>query len=376
MHYLLIAGETSGDVHGALLVEALRARDPQARFTFCGGDAMTQAVGHEPVINCRQMAFMGITAVLRNLGAVRRNFATVKQALQSQRPDCVVLIDYPGFNMRVAKMAKSMGIPVIYYILPKLWAWRPWRARKLQQFTDLRLSILPFEVEYFKKEHGIDVVYVGNPTVAEIDEAKKRKREEAGLEKTERVIALLPGSRIGEIRANLPIMVQAVRQFPQYKAVVSAAPGVDRTLYAELAPGLEIAEPGTSTALLMRSRAALVTSGTATLEAAVVGTPQVALYRSNGSKLTYQAMKPLMHIDYVTLPNLIAGRAVIAELLMHLCTADAAAEALGRITGDGPERQVMLDGYADIARRLGRLDAPANAATAIAYLLGRKRATQ
>jgi len=369
MRYFISAGEASGDIHGAQLISQLKALDPKARFVFLGGDNMAAQVGHDPVIHISDMAFMGFSQVLKNLGTVFDNLRQAKDALRLTHAHAVILIDYPDFNLKIAKEARRLGVPVFYYISPKVWAWKEWRVRSLKHLVTRMYSIFPFEVPFYKDRHQWDVTYVGNPSVDEIDRTLAAlPSREAFMKKhnlpARQWIALLPGSRRGEINNNLPIMVEAAASFPQYRPVIAAAPSIDPSIYSSLAPCIPLVS-GDYTALLAHSRAALVTSGTATLEAALAGTPQVACYRANGSKLSYNIMKKLLKVPFVTLPNLIANSAVIPEMLVHLCTADTVADALAAIISDTPARQQMLDGYANVRHILGTQNAPLTAAADI-----------
>ncbi len=364
MKYFIIAGEASGDLHAADLIRSLKARDPQAQFAFLGGDLMAEAAGVAPVIHYRDMAFMGFIEIVRHAGAIRRNFKAAKQAIRDWKPDCVILIDYPSFNLRMAAFARKLGIPVHYYIPPKVWAWKEWRVKKIKKLVDKVLCIFPFEVDFYAK-HGMKVDYVGNPSVLEVDRALAQAPDYEAFIKANHlqakpIIALLPGSRLSEIRTNLPIMAQAMRQFPQYRGVVAGAPGVDPHYYKQFTQ-LPVVF-GQTYALLANARAALVTSGTATLETALAGTPQVAMFRHNGSKLFYSLMRKVLKIDYVTLPNLIAGRQIIPEMLLHLCTPDTCAEALGKLLPEREARCRMLDDYASMRATLGTSSAPDTAA--------------
>lgn len=375
MRYFLIAGEASGDLHASRLIAQLKERDDAAEFRFLGGDMMAAAAGVAPVIDYRQMAFMGFSAVISHLPTVMRNLKTAREELKAFRPDCLILIDYPSFNLKVAKTAKQLGIKVFYYISPKVWAWKEHRVRTIKKLVDRMFTIFPFETEFYKTRHDYDVTYVGNPSVSEIDKAvaEAPSREDflaAHRYKNRPIVALLPGSRLSEIRNNLSVMCLALKQFPQYQPIVAAAPGIDDEVYAAY-PNLRIVRDETIT-LLKHSRAALVTSGTATLEAALVGTPQVACYRANGSRLSYEIMKRLLKVKYVTLPNLIADRQVIDELLLHFCTADNIAASLAAILPEREARETMLNGYADIRRALGEGDAAARAADEMVKALGVK----
>lgn len=360
MNYFLIAGEASGDLHAAQLIKQLKQQDADATFTFLGGDLMRDAAGCEPLIHYREMAYMGFSEVLRNLGKVARNLRTAKRAVVDAKPDCLILIDYPSFNLKVAKDAKKHGIKVFYYISPKVWAWKEWRVKTIKRLVDKMFVIFPFEVDFYRDRHNYDVEFVGNPSVGEIDADLANMCSRADFIarnnlRDRQMIALLPGSRRGEIRNNLPVMVAAAMQFPQYRGVVAAAPGIEPEFYKQFTD-LPLVS-GQTIDLLYHSRGALVTSGTATLETALVGTPQVACYRANGSKLSYNVMKRLLSVSFVTLPNLIANREIIGEMLLHLCTADAVAARLAQLLRNGEARDAMLDDYAAMRRTLGTNDA-------------------
>ena len=355
MHYFIIAVEASGDLHGSQLISALRDNAPEARFTVIGGDKMAAASATTPVIHINDMAFMGFSEVLRNLRKIFGNLSLAKRAFDEARPDCLILIDYPSFNLKMARHAARSKTPVYYYISPKVWAWKTWRVKDIRRYVRRLFSILPFEPEFFSR-YGCEVSYVGNPSVEEIDAMRATLPSRAefiaanGL-RDRQLIALLPGSRVGEIRCNLPVMDAVVKRFPQYRAVIAGAPGIGDEVYRRYS-ALPIVRESTY-ALLASSRAAIVTSGTATLETALLGVPQVAVYRSNGSKLAYNLIKRLLKVSYVTLPNLIASRTIIPEMLLHECTVDNVAERLAAILPDRPPRREMLEGYEEMRRILG-----------------------
>lgn len=367
MHYYIIAGEASGDLHAAQLMAALRRADADARFTFLGGDLMAREAGTQPLIHYREMAYMGFSEVLRHLPAVLRNLRVAKDTLTSERPDAFIAVDYPSFNLKVAKAAAAAGIPVFYFISPKLWAWKSWRVKAMKRCVSRILAIFPFEPQWYA-DHGFHADYVGNPSVAEIDAAiaAAPAREDFLREHRLRdrpIIALLPGSRRGEVRANLPVMIQAARRFAQYRAVVAGAPGLDDDFYRGLTD-LPVLRDATYP-LLRHARAALVTSGTATLETALMGVPQVVCYRSNGSKLTYDIMKRVLKISHVSLPNIIAGRGIVPEMLLHECTPELVAQRLTPLLRDTPERSAQLEGYEAMRTILGTKDAATEAARLI-----------
>ncbi len=368
MKYFISAGEASGDLHGGPLIEALKECDENAEFVFLGGDCMAKASGHAPLIHYRDMAFMGFSEVLRHLGKVLGNLKTAREAVARERPDALVLIDYPSFNLKLAAFAHGLGIPVYYYISPKVWAWKEWRIKDMRRYCRKVLSILPFEVGYFKGK-GMAVEYVGNPSVEEVDarEASLPPRGEFlarwNLPADKPLLALVPGSRVGEIRNNLPVMDAVARRFPQFTAVIAGAPGIDASIYSGFSSFPVV---GNATFELLRNSAnALVTSGTATLETALLGTPQVVCYRSNGSRLSRKVLERFIKCPFVSLPNLIAGREIVRELLLDRCNEEAVAAELAAILPGAPCRDEMLRGYARMRGLLGTSDAARTAACAI-----------
>ena len=355
MKYYISCGEASGDLHAAELIKCLRRRDPQAQFSFLGGDACTEATGTQPLIHIREMAFMGFSEVLRHLPDVWRNLRTAKRTLEQEKPDALILVDYPSFNLKLAAKAKALGIPVFYYISPKIWAWKEWRVKKIKKPVTAVYAIFPFEPDFYAR-HGMQVEYVGNPSVEELEtrlEAAPPREDflKANRLRDRKIIAMLPGSRRSEIRNNLQVMCRAVDMMPQYRGVIAGAPGIEDEFYRRLT-NLPVLH-GQTYSLLRHSHAALVTSGTATLEAALARVPQVVTYRANGSKLSYNIMKRLLKVNYVSLPNLIAGREIIPEQLLHMCTPDAVGEKLAAILPDREPRRLQLEGYDDMRARLG-----------------------
>jgi lipid-A-disaccharide synthase len=368
MKYFLIAGEASGDLHAAQLIKQIKLQDAAAEFVFLGGDLMRDAAGCDPLVHYKEMAYMGFSEVLRNLGKVARNLRTAKRAVVAEKPDCLILIDYPSFNLKVAKEAKKYGIKVFYYISPKVWAWKEWRVKTIKRLVDKMFVIFPFEVDFYRDRHNYEVQFVGNPSVGEIDEELASMSSRADFInrnslRDRPMIAILPGSRRGEIKNNLPIMVAAAMQFPQYRGIVAAAPGIDPEFYRQFTD-LPLVT-GQTIELLHHSRGAIVTSGTATLETALVGTPQVACYRANGSELSYKIMKRLLSVRFVTLPNLIANREIIGEMLLHMCTPSAVADRLAPLLREGAAREAMLSDYAEMRKTLGEKDAATAAAEGI-----------
>ena len=380
MKYMIVAGEASGDLHASRVIQELKKLDPEAEFRFLGGDLMAAEAGRAPEIHYRQMNVMGFSEVLRHLPQIASNLKTAKKLVTDFRPDVLLLVDYPGFNMKLAKFAARHGVQVQYFISPKVWAWKEWRVKTIRKYVSRLYSILPFEVRFFH-ERGYDkVLYVGNPSVEEIDNAlrhlppKKYFFERQGLTDPRPIIALLPGSRHGEIRNNLPLMIEAAKRYPEFQYVVGAAPSVPERFYREVAQdqGLTLVFGCTPT-LLKYSQAALVTSGTATLETALIGTPQVVCYRANGSKFSYKVMEKLLKIKYVSLPNLIVNNEIVPELLVHRCTADSIAHALSPLLQSSPQRDWQLGGYKKMRRILTTEDAPVRTAGAIYASLTEKR---
>lgn len=377
MKYMLIAGEASGDLHASNLISSIRKLDPRAEFRFFGGDLMAKAARCRPEVHYEMMNVMGFSEVLRRLPRLLRNLKTAKKLVRDFRPDVLILVDYPSFNLKLAGYAHSLGVKVDYFISPKVWAWKEYRVRKIKKYVDNLYSILPFEVPFYQK-HGYVVKYVGNPSVQEMDYAlghlppRRHFVDRQGFTDPDKpIIALLPGSRKGEIRNNLPLMISAARHFPDFQYVVAAAPAVPEKYYREIAqdPGLQVVFGATPT-LLKYSRAAIVTSGTATLETALIGTPQVVCYRGNGSRLTYKLMEKLLKVKYVSLPNLIVGNSVVPELLLHLCTPAAVARELSPLLQNSPRRDWQVSGYKTMRRRLGNSVASDYVAELIADSLG------
>ena len=304
------AGEASGDIHAAQVIEKVRELDPQADIHFLGGDRMAAAAGRDPIIHYRDMAYMGFVDVISHLPAVLSNLRRAKEAIARLKPDRVVLVDYPGFNLKLADYAHSLGIPVDYYIAPKLWAWKEYRIKQIKKNVDRVYSILPFEEEWFG-ERGLKVEYVGNPSVEEVRaalagmEPADEFRRLHSIESPLPLLALVPGSRRGEIRDNLPVMVEAALKCPGVQPVVAAAPSVPVEVYRQYTD-LPLVE-GDTLRLMARSQAALVTSGTASLECALAGTPQIVCYRAVGWKWAHDLFSHILKIPYVSLPNLIHG---------------------------------------------------------------------
>lgn len=358
MKYFIIAGEASGDLHASHLMASLKEQDPQAEFRFLGGDMMAEQAASQPIIHYRDMAYMGFADVVKHLGKILGFLGTARHAIDEWQPSALILVDYPSFNLKVAKYAHNLGISVHYFISPKVWVWKEWRVKDIRRYVDHMYCILPFEPDWYQ-ERGYKATYVGNPTVQEVAAASKDFPDFAhfiqqyGLPDRP-IIALVPGSRVREIRDNLPLMLEAASRHPEYQAVIAGAPSITDDLYREVLGGQAVPVLRDATyPLVSHAHAALVTSGTATLETALLGTPQVACYRFNGSKWSYKFYRRLLKGKYVTLPNLITDEPVIPELLMHLCTVDSIDRHLAALLDESPERAAMLDGYRRLAERLG-----------------------
>lgn len=373
MRYFLIAGEASGDLHASELIRALRNEDAEAEFRFLGGDMMERAAGVAPIIHYRDMAYMGFIEVLKHLRTILGIMDTAKKSLKEFGADALILVDYPSFNLKVAKYANQCGIPVYYFISPKVWAWKEYRVKEIRKYVKEMYCILPFEPKFYAK-HDYKVEYVGNPSVQEIDNAIAQMPTRAqffnkyNIDESARVIAIVPGSRRKEIADNMPTMLAAAKRYPHLTPVIAVAPGVDYSLYEKVLrdngiDDVPVMVQGETFTLVRNAEIALVTSGTATLEAALLGTPQVACYRMNGSKMVYWFYSHLLHVGYVTLPNLILDAPAIPELLLHHCNVETVADYIERLSEGAPERTKMLEQYAEMRRILGTSPSAPTAAT-------------
>jgi lipid-A-disaccharide synthase len=362
MKYYIIAGEASGDLHGSNLIKELRKLDNAAQIRCWGGDKMQEA-GGELVKHYRDLAFMGFTEVLMNLRTIFRNLRFCKEDILQYKPDVLILIDYPGFNLRIAKWAKQQGLRIIYYISPQVWAWKENRVKMMKQCIDKMLVILPFEKDYFRDKWNWEVEYVGHPLVEEIERHKAQgsrlkgqgtrlkgqgtrlKGQDTGdkAQEVDRpVIALLPGSRKQEILKKLPIMLEVSKSFPNYQFIVAKAPGVEEAFYDDLLkPTYD---------LLLQSSAALVTSGTATLETALFGVPEVVCYK--GSSISYQIAKRVIKVKYISLVNLIMDKLVVKELIQHELTPENLRRELTGLLTDTSKIETVQKDYAELKRIL------------------------
>lgn len=376
MKYFLIAGEASGDMHAARLIRSLRQTDASAQFVGMGGMLMQQE-GCRLVQNYENMAFMGVVAVLKNLSAVRRNFATAKQTLLQEQPDALILIDYPTFNLKIAKFCRR-HLPrtkIYYYIPPKVWAWKSWRVHRIARYTDKVLAIFPFEPAFYAR-YGYTAEYVGNPTMDAIREWKKEYATDInsgltainGDAQPSNTLAILPGSRKHEIEKCLPKMLTAARRIqadiPDLRIVVLGAPGVHPDFYHQFLQGETILF-GQTYNTVAQARAAIVNSGTATLETALLGCPQVAVYHIAMGRLVGLFRDLLFKIPHFTLVNIIAEKEVIQEKIAYLFTVDEVEKETRRLLTDNLYRQQMETNYRMIANRLGNAVANDNAARTI-----------
>lgn len=360
MKYFLIAGEASGDLHASNLMAALKEKDPEADFRFFGGDLM-QAVGGTLVKHYKEMAFMGFIPVLLNLRTILNNMKTCQEDIRKYQPDVVILIDYPGFNLKIAKFVKTvLHLPVYYYISPKIWAWKQYRIKDFRRYVDRMFCILPFETEFFRKlDYSVD--YVGNPSVDSVAQYKEKQANrpdtfmaDEGLP-DKPILALLAGSRRQEIKDNLPTMLEVAAAYPDYQPVIAGAPGLEPEYYKQYI-GNHPAKIvfGKTYDLLQHSRAALVTSGTATLETSLFRVPQVVCYYVVAGPLASFIFRNFFHTKYISLVNLIAGREVVQELFGARFSYQQIHDELGKILHDTAYRQQMLDGYDEIIQMLGK----------------------
>jgi lipid-A-disaccharide synthase len=368
MKYYIIAGEASGDLHGSNLVKALKKKDANAEMRCWGGDKM-EAAGATLVKHYKDLAFMGFLEVIKNLPAILKNIKFCKTDILQYKPTALILIDYPGFNLRIARWAKEQGIPVIYYISPQVWAWKENRVKLIKKCVDKMLVILPFEKEFYAK-WNYEVEYVGHPLVEVVDEflesSIKNQVSSIKYQVSGNTIALLPGSRQQEILKKLPIMLEVAKHFPAYQFVVAKAPGLDEHFYAELlAPYDNVSSVVNKTyELLIQSKAALVTSGTATLETALFGVPEVICYK--GSAFSYQIAKRLIKIKFIGLVNLIMDKEVVRELIQDELTVENLKQEMNLLLTDKKKQHQIQEDYTSLKNLLGKGGhASANAAESI-----------
>lgn len=364
MKYYIIAGETSGDLHGANLIKALKVEDPQAEFKIVGGNQMQEAAEQTALIHTSQMAFMGFVEVIKNLSTISKNLKAVKADILKYKPDTVILIDFPGFNMKIASFTKNQGIKVCYYISPKIWAWNQGRVHKIKKVVDHMFCILPFEVDFYKK-FGMKVDYVGNPLLDAITAYKYNDnfRQENNLSDAS-IIALLPGSRKMEIDEILPEMVELTFSFPKHQLVIAAAPNFDRSYYEKFTGDLDIPIVFDQTYdLLKNADVAVVTSGTATLETGILRVPQVVVYKAN--PISVWLARKLIKVKFISLVNLINNYLSVIELIQEDCTTSDIKEEVGKIIMDSEHRASIMENYDVLAEKLGEPGASSRTAKLI-----------
>ncbi len=369
MKYYLLAGEASGDLHGANLIRALKDADPKADFRYFGGDRMA-AEGGSLSKHIAELAFMGFIEVLANLRTIFRNMSFAKQDILDYKPDALILIDFPGFNLKIAEFAKKNGIRVFYYISPKVWAWNQKRVLKIRKVVDHMFCILPFEVGFYR-EWEMDVDYIGNPLMDAI-EAHSPDPEFLRNNRLSNhpIVALLPGSRKQEIERILPVMVRTAALFPGHQFVIAGAPNFDPSYYQRFLNGQQFIVVFNATYdLLKHSQAAIVASGTATLETALLNTPQVVVYKA--APVSIAIARLVIKIRFISLVNLIMDREVVKELIQSECTPETIAKELNRLLPESPDRGKMLADYRELAERVGPAGASGRAADLIVGYLNR-----
>ncbi len=379
MKYYLIVGEASGDLHASHLMAALKTEDPEADFRFYGGDLMA-TVGGTLVKHYRELAYMGFIPVLLHLRTILNNMKLCKQDIVKWSPDVVILVDYPGFNLDIAKFVHAKtNIPVYYYISPKIWAWKEYRIKNIKRDVDEMFSILPFEVDFYKK-HNYPIRYIGNPTMDEVTEFKIQNSETFNDFITKNdlpdkpVIAILAGSRKQEIKDNLVKMLDAASAFPSHQLVLAGAPGISPQYYKEFVGNYPVKIIFNQTyPLLQQADVALVTSGTATLETALFNVPQVVCYYITAGKFVSFLRKLFLKVKFISLVNLIAGKEIVRELVADAMTTDNIFNEINRLINDSDYRTDMLKGYQNMAEILGDAGAPFHAAREIVKLLKKRK---
>ncbi len=351
MKYYIISGEASGDLHGSNLIKQLKQLDSVANIRCWGGDMM-QAAGATLVKHYKELAFMGFAEVIKNLPTILRNISFCKDDIKGFSPDVLVLIDYPGFNLRIAEWGKQQGFKIVYYISPQVWAWKANRVKKMRLCVDKMMVILPFEKDYFKDIWQWDVDYVGHQLVEVIEQYKNNHTPSPTVNATAPIIALLPGSRKQEIEKKLPIMLEVSKAFPEYQFVVAKAPGQEDSFYEPfLSAYNNVSTTSNDTySLLMRAKAALVTSGTATLETALFGVPEVVCYK--GSKVSYEIGKRLIKIKYISLVNLIMDKLVVTELIQDELTTENLITELSLLLNDIHKQKQISEDYTALKKIL------------------------
>ena len=366
MRYYIIAGEASGDLHASNLVAEIKKKDKKAEFRGCGGDLM-KAQGVDLLKHYRTMAYMGFVEVAVNLRKVLGNIAQCKKDIIEYQPDAVILVDYPGFNFRIADFAHEKGFKVFYYISPQVWAWKRRRVKKVKRSVDKMLVILPFEEEFYKK-YGVDVTYVGNPLLDELAKFGTANRSiflrRNSLGEKREIIALLPGSRHQEVKRVLPVMLKAASHFPDYQFVVAGVSSLDKSLYKKILGNSDVFLIENQTyELLQNSSAAVVTSGTATLETALFTVPEVVCYKATG--ISYCLARWMIKVKFISLVNLVMGREVVKELIQGEMTEANIVKELDQLLHNGKRQRQLLEDYEELKGRLGNAGASEKAAEVI-----------
>lgn len=368
--YYIIAGEASGDMHAANLMQEIMQRDSHASFRFWGGDRMA-AVGGKPVRHISDLAFMGFWEVAVNIRTIMRNIRFCKQDILAYHPDVIILVDYPGFNLRIAAFAHSQKFKVVYYVSPQIWAWKQSRISKIRRYVDRMLVILPFEKAFYAR-HGMEVAFPGHPLLDEMEKITAYPEKTAFYESNKLpqkpIVALLPGSRKQEISRMLGRMVAVAAYFPEYQFVVAGVPAFGTCFYNQYFSKANVSLVYNQTyALLHHASAALVASGTATLETALIGTPQVVCYKAN--RISYHIARKLVKVKYISLVNLIMDKPMVTELIQDGFSRQALVGELDSVLHDEGVRKTILQGYEDLKRLLGGGGASARAAEIVTDLI-------
>ncbi|MEG1120311.1 MAG: lipid-A-disaccharide synthase [Bacteroidales bacterium] len=376
MRYYLVAGEASGDLHGSNLIKGLKSIDKEAEFRCWGGDLMASE-GAVLVKHYKESAIMGFVEVLTHIKKIAYNLKECKKDIKEYNPNVLILIDYPGFNFRIAEFAKQNKIKVFYYIAPKVWAWKENRVNKLRMFTDRVFIIFPFEVDYFKKK-GINAIYKGNPLLDSVDNYKYNAEsrndfcKRVNISPDKPIIALLAGSRKGEISYLLPRMICVAKRFDEYRFILAGAPSIEKNYYTSFLEKsnskIELLS-GETYSILRHAKAAIISSGTASLEAALLKVPQVVCY--GGNEITYQIAKKLVKLKYISLANLIMNKGIFKELIQHKCTPNNIAAELQLLLNDNVYREKMLKDFNDVREILGGKGASDKVAAAMLEELGK-----
>ncbi len=374
MKYYITAGEASGDLHASNLMKAIKTLDLQAEFRFWGGDLMKEQ-GGSIVKHYKETSYMGFVEVFRNLGNVKKNFKLFQEDILKYQPDVFIPVDYPGFNLRMSKFVHELGIPVHYYISPKVWAWNTKRVYKIKQYVDKLFAIFPFEIDFYKT-YDYTVEYVGNPLLDAIEDELKNDFSETEFRQKHNlsdkpIIAILAGSRKSEIKNNLPSMLEVSKLFPEYQFVMAAAPSLDLSLYDQYTKGYDLKIVYNQTYNVLKiAKAALITSGTATLEATLLNTPLVCCYR--GDNLSYHIAKRLVKVNYLALTNLILDKPAIKELIQFEMTPENMAAELKKLLTDSQHRQTLFADFDKTRQVLGGIGASRRTAEIIYQTLNRK----